>query len=89
MEVETSRKLVLTYNPASGTYGGLKPQNIEMKFTKQFFKTGDIPGRVFPPTETEAGYGDYIKEACDTLNTEIAKLVDNAEFHIVEVKIIK
>lgn len=83
MEVETSRKLVFTYD-------GTQYQNIEMKFAKQTkFVESKIPERIFPDGDFDADYTEYIKEVCNTLNREIEKLVDNAKFHIVEVNVIK
>lgn len=87
MKVGTTRKLVLTYKPDNEP----KSQNIEMKFAKpqSRFVEDEIPGRIFPSSDTDVDYAEHIKEICSTLNKEIAKLVDHAQFHIVEVSIIK
>ncbi len=88
MVVQTSRKLVLTYKP----HDGGKNPNLEMKFAEGvagMFESESVPGRILPLTVIEADYAEHIQKTCNTLNKELAKLVDNAEFHIVEVKIIK
>lgn len=88
MEAETHRKLVLTYHLSSDD---LHYHNIEMKFAKpeSRFVEDKIPGRIFPSSDADVDYAKHIKEVCNTLNKEIKKLVDNAQFHIVEVNIIK
>jgi len=85
LEVKTSRKLVLTYEPLEL----MKYHNIEMKFATLARFEDEIPGRIFPNGDIDIDYVKHIKEVCDTLNEEIEKLVDHAKFHIVEVSIIK
>ena len=83
MGVKVHRKLVLTYKPIDEG----RSRNMEMGFA-----TGEPlegPARVFPSSDTDVNYAKYISKVCSTLNKEIAKLVDHAEFHIVEVRIIK
>jgi len=77
LEVEIHRKLVLTYEA-----DGPKPQNIEMKISRP-----SIAGAYIDPSGYNEKYSKYIEQICSTLNEEIVKLIDGAQFHIVEVKI--
>jgi len=72
----TSRKLVFTYKPDNEP----RSQNIEMKFSKNHNPK---------LWKDESNYADFLAALCRTLNEDLARVVDNAEFHIVEVKIIK